>query len=478
MKRKFALAVLTATLASTVLPQTYANVLAAPSSESAQNKKQTEQETWGKWVRNHAHGLDTIEPATAERKDTFSDLKFLKQALKDKRIVLLGESSHGTAEFSSAKVRLIQFLHQEMGYDVIAFESGLGEASAAFAQADSQTSLDTMKQAIYPVWHTKETLPLFDYIKQNTNTEHPLILTGFDMQPHRTFTPFARQWFAHIDAERATQLEQTERQLAQLFRLEATLKEFSASKSKLVQQYNELKKFIKDNKDALQRVYPDRPELISIVDRVFDSRLRALNEYLEPNIRLYENYQNGKYEPPASLEENPIYLRDKAMAEDLAWLAETLYPDKKIIVWGHNSHIRKKSSGVKNDLIFGGAPNMTELLPERLKEQAYSIGLYMYQGENADNSQEKHPVKQPENPESLEMIMKQADQRYAFADMAQEKRKKGTEWMFESRPAFYWGGMFEEQFVPREQYEGILQIDTVHAPHYLTGESEKKQDKE
>ena len=39
----------------------------------------------------------------------------------------LGESGHGVAEFNHAKVRLIKFLHQQMGFDVIAFESGLFE---------------------------------------------------------------------------------------------------------------------------------------------------------------------------------------------------------------------------------------------------------------------------------------------------------------------------------------------------------------
>lgn len=37
--------------------------------------------------------------------------------------MLLGEASHGVAESNWAKVRLIKFLHQQLGFDVVAFES-------------------------------------------------------------------------------------------------------------------------------------------------------------------------------------------------------------------------------------------------------------------------------------------------------------------------------------------------------------------
>ncbi len=61
-------------------------------------------------------------------------LQFFKAVLKDRRLVQLGESGHGVAEFNHAKVRLIKFLHQQMGFDVIAFESGLSNVSPPMAR--------------------------------------------------------------------------------------------------------------------------------------------------------------------------------------------------------------------------------------------------------------------------------------------------------------------------------------------------------
>ena len=56
-----------------------------------------------------------------------------------------------------------------MGYNVLAFESGMGNAMNAQGQIDKQTAQQTMQDAIFGVWWSKETLPLFEYAK---NTEY------------------------------------------------------------------------------------------------------------------------------------------------------------------------------------------------------------------------------------------------------------------------------------------------------------------
>jgi len=47
------------------------------------------------------------------------------KAIGNSRIVVLGEESHGDGATFLAKVRLIKFLHQKMGFDVLAWEAGL-----------------------------------------------------------------------------------------------------------------------------------------------------------------------------------------------------------------------------------------------------------------------------------------------------------------------------------------------------------------
>ena len=68
-------------------------------------------------AREHAYRIKSITPVHEDiESNSFTDLDMLKPLLQDKRIVFLGESSHGVAEFNLAKTRLIQFLHKEMGY--------------------------------------------------------------------------------------------------------------------------------------------------------------------------------------------------------------------------------------------------------------------------------------------------------------------------------------------------------------------------
>ncbi len=134
---------------------------------------------WLSWARANHHPIATIHPTES---DTFDDLQFFKTVLKDRRLVQLGESGHGVAEFNHAKVRLIQFLHQQMGFDVLAFESGLFECYNASHTAAANTALATMRNCIFGVWHTNEVLPLFEYIKSTQGTARPLTLAGFDTQ--------------------------------------------------------------------------------------------------------------------------------------------------------------------------------------------------------------------------------------------------------------------------------------------------------
>lgn len=108
---------------------------------------------WDAWLELNARSLSSLDS------EDFSDLQFLKAVIGDARLVQLGESGHGVAEFDRVKVRLIKFLHQEMGFDVIAFESSIYECFQADRGADTLSAEKLMTTCIYPVWHTREVVP-------------------------------------------------------------------------------------------------------------------------------------------------------------------------------------------------------------------------------------------------------------------------------------------------------------------------------
>ena len=65
------------------------------------------------WLNNKYNRID-IRSLTSEN---FSDLQCFKQYIGNRTLVQLGESSHGTKQYSQIKVRLIKFLHEQMGFD-------------------------------------------------------------------------------------------------------------------------------------------------------------------------------------------------------------------------------------------------------------------------------------------------------------------------------------------------------------------------
>src|SRR4051794_33215908 len=65
----------------------------------------------------------TVDSISIDEAD-FRDLSPLARAIGDARVVMLGEAGHGDGATFRAKARLVRFLHEQLGFDVLAWESG------------------------------------------------------------------------------------------------------------------------------------------------------------------------------------------------------------------------------------------------------------------------------------------------------------------------------------------------------------------
>ena len=423
-------------------------ILAAPI--GAQNGNSA----WTAWARANHHAIASVRQFDG---DTFADLQFFKTVLRDRRIVQLGESGHGVAEFNHAKVRLIKFLHQQMGFDVIAFESGLYEcyaANNAVVRAPDMSALTLMRSCIFGVWHTDEVLPLFEYIKSTQGTARPLTLAGFDTQMSSaigvsTRPAFFAELVRAVEPGRATEVQNTDQLHITNLYGGGSSNYATAQQARLTEFYGGLELFFQQHRDALAARFGASAPIVA--ERAAFSMLRYMEQMRAGFAPRPDPYTTGGA------------IRDFGMANNLTFLANDLYPDKKIMVWAHNFHIRHDNTAAE----FHLQPTMGQWIRERFRDQLYTVGLYMNQGTAASNSRQVYPIS-PAQENSMEWIMTSVGAPVLFMDFLKQERVAGNDWMFESTWQREWGQNPPFRLIPRNQYDGVLFIESVRAPSYIT----------
>ncbi|MCY7484218.1 erythromycin esterase family protein [Paenibacillus alvei] len=429
--------------------------------DQARTSSQT-RDDWKKWLNDNAFSIQSIQPEQTGLDayivpEKFTDLEALRPLLQDKRIVYLGESSHGAAQYNSAKTRLIQYLHQELGFNVIAFETNLGNAAGAYGNVSSQSPISTMKDSIFRIWRAQETVPLFKYIQETKRTKKPLTLAGFDMQAQGIM--FSADWLGN--AKLAKQFRETELALSEWAK-SLDLEGYQKVKPRYLKLYEQVKTVIPKREQALRKQFPDNPHIVQLVERAIDNRIQIVREYMELTIKA-NPYMEGKSLDYMSMIQSWEY-RDQMMAENLVWLADHVYKNEKIIVWAHNGHISKAHS--KEFGITLPLRNMGEIMQTtKYKDQGYVMGLFLGKGKNAHVTREIFDVLPP-MPHSVEEIMSSFGKSFSFIDMSHAPAVPGTTWMLQPLTS-YVTGISPISSIPREQYDGILFINEVTPPTYL-----------
>ncbi|MGG0821381.1 erythromycin esterase family protein [Paenibacillus turicensis] len=438
----------------------------------AQQTSQDKDKASSEWWQKNAHPIPITEANEAV------DFSFLKPILQDKRVVSLGENFHRVKEYSSVKVAMIKYLHEELGYDVIAFESGMADAAVV---SENATQLDAdvmMGSSIFPVWHSEETLELFQYIKEQAKGDHPLYLAGYDMQfTSYVLTNIISKTIAKVDEQQAKSYMDTDLQaiqelyailnkngaLEQSSNKQAYIKEAKKLINKYVPEYKKSIKFMKDHHKQLSALYPDNPHMINIMIRSMYDRISFLRMI--------------------TLEDKPSYeFRDQLMFNNLQYLMNTVYKDKKFILWAHNDHLSKNTS--KGEILEQGKwttsfNSLGERLHNQLQDQLYVVGLFMNQGASVAITSMTPFKIEPRPTGSLEHTMMQSGYDNTFVDLSAHKQKDALNaWMFEPIYASEDGLTAEVissnvmRFVPKEQFDGIIVVNQVSAPTPLKENAE------
>lgn len=400
-------------------------------------------ESWQKWTKKNSIPIESLSS------DNFIDLHFLQDLIGTNTIVQLGESSHGVKEFNQIRVRIIKYLHEKMGFNVIAFESGLFECYNS-NKSYSQSPRNMMEAAIFSVWKTEEVLELFEYIVETRETNKPLLLAGFDFQMSGDWT------------ERSHMLEELASIIDQNFARELYITDSLFAVKKKPNDIDAMRKYVFDNQIDLKRIYAHLEMLI-------DTNMRELTDKFQshPTIPLFAHQIAVSMLDYIDFwldEENEMSIRDRAMADNVDFLKNIIYPDEKIIIWAHNLHIRHNNDQLDQDA-YNKIKSMGGWLHERYSEELYTIGLYMYKGQGAYVNREVYDIKShPAN--SLESILHSTEHKICIVNLMHSKIVSGNNWMVSEIPTKTWG-LENLAMKPANQYDAILFIDSVSPPDYL-----------
>lgn len=224
----------------------------------------------------------------------------------------MGEATHGTHEFFTAKHRLIRFLVEKQGFSVIAFESNFAEAFAVNNATLSDNLLaggaDKVRTAVYrlgyPVWFTEEIVDLLTWLQQhNLLTPHKVLFAGIDLADAAHSTRIVRNFLASASLRGFSELDP------------------SALAGKAPS---------KDWAERLELVRRLEPRLTG----VFAPREVA---WVIQNLR--QVIWAGERKEMSIMGRN--IGRDLYMAHNIGWLLDTLPSQTKIAVWSHNWHVAK-----------------------------------------------------------------------------------------------------------------------------------------
>ena len=134
------------------------------------------------YVLKNTNAILTNQPDSIN----YADLEPIGNAIAGSRIVFMGEQDHGDAPTFLAKTRLIKYLHEKKGFNVLAFESDFFGLNYGWDQSPkNKAAMDSFLQRnIFPIWTFCDACEqlFYDYIPATHATPSPMQITGFDNQ--------------------------------------------------------------------------------------------------------------------------------------------------------------------------------------------------------------------------------------------------------------------------------------------------------
>src|SRR6056297_2751291 len=287
----------------------------------------------------------------------------------DRRVVLLGEASHGTSDFYRARAAITRHLVEAHGFTIVAVEADWPDAAAVNRYVTHQAGRDFEEPAFsrFPTWMWRNTVieGLADWLRAHNNgVADPARRAGFyglDIYNMRGSIAAVLDYLDSVDPEAARIARERYGCLTPWQQDPAIY-----GRAVLSRGYRDCEEqVVKQLRDLLERRLDyEAKDGASFLDAAQNARL----------VRSAERYYRIMYHGGAE----SWNLRDTHMFETLEHLLDARGPAAKAVVWAHNSHIgdaRATEMGATR-----GELNIGQLCRERWGDDAALIGFGTHAG--------------------------------------------------------------------------------------------------
>jgi erythromycin esterase-like protein len=395
------------------------------------------------FVHTTAMPVRTISPDSTD----FSDLENIGTAIGNARIVMLGEQDHGDGSAFLAKTRLIKYLHEQKGFNVLVFEAdffGLNAGYPSISNHQDQVA-GFLRHNIFPIWTICDACQdLFSsYLPGQSQKEHPLTIAGID--PQVIFPYSAGNLKRQLDSV--------------LKKIDIPFTHSTSYTSGFLPLLDSLVK-------VMYFETGEHEDLVNMGKYLTEIREQAGSK-LDPNdfwLLLLDNLIAENTECRLLKEKEKkkgSLVRDAMMARNLHWLSEQKYPNAKLIVWAANAHVAKFPSGDSRSALEEAVMGKRFTEDSLLFNQTYIIGFTAFEG-NAGRIGFKRYSVAPPPANSFESWINPSFN-YAFTDFKSFNRQSlGNKEKFDLRYWYYYSK--KERWT--EIFDGMFFIRQTHACDY------------
>jgi erythromycin esterase-like protein len=306
-----------------------------------------------------------------------SDFDPLLERIGDKRLVLLGEATHGTHEFYAARAVITKRLIAEKGFSAVAIEGDWPDSyrvhrfvSGPSADRDAAAALSGFRRFPTWMWRNAEVLEFVGWLRSFNEGRSGRTRAGF-------FGLDLYSLYASIEAVLAY-LDREDPEAAKRAR----------------ERYACFDHFRSDAEDYALRagigLSPSCEE--AVASQLVELRGLALHALAVPGGRreeeIFSAEQNARVVKNAEQYYRNMFgggvvswnLRDRHMADTLEVLLAQLARrsgEARIVVWAHNSHVGDARA---TEMAHIGELNVGQLVRESHRDDAYLVGFSTFDG--------------------------------------------------------------------------------------------------